>query len=84
MRYVENEGALFRIVGPSNAFPDEVWNVAQGKFVPYEGDTPKPAEWGSDVSDEEANEIMGGAQTEAAEPAPGADAAPAPAAKEPV
>ena len=66
MRYVENEGALFRIVGPSNAFPDEVWNAAKGKFVPYEGDTPKPAEWGSDVSDEEANEIMGGAKRDQA------------------
>ena len=77
MRYVENQGALFRIVGPSNAFPDEVWNAAQGKFVPYEGDTPKPVEWGSDVSDEEANEIMGGAQAEQAAPAPDA-------AKEPV
>lgn len=62
MRYVENEGALFKIVGPSNAFPDEVWNAAQGKFVPYEGDTPKPQGWGEDVSEEEANEIMGAAE----------------------
>lgn len=77
MRYVDNEGALFRIVGPSNAFPDEVWNVAEGKFVPYKGDVPKPEGWGSDVSDAEANEIMGGAKGEPSE-------ADAPAAKEPV
>lgn len=84
MRYVENEGALFRIVGPSNAFPDEVWNVAKGAFVPYEGDTPKPQGWGSDVSDEEANEIMGGKPAAEADPAPAAETAPATAAKEPV
>ena len=59
MRYVENEGALFRIVGPTNAYPDEVWNAAQGKFVPYQGDVPKPQEWGQDVSEQEAQEIMG-------------------------
>ena len=59
MRYVENEGALFRIAGPSNAFPDEVWNAGQGKFVPYTGDTPKPEGWGQDVSEQEAQEFMG-------------------------
>lgn len=59
MRYVENEGALFRIAGPSNAFPGEVWNAQQKKFLPYEGDVPKPAEWGQDVSEQEAAEFMG-------------------------
>lgn len=68
MRYVENEGALFRIVGPTNAYPDEVWNEAQGKFVPYEGDVPKPQEWGQDVSEQEAQEIMGEAAQAAEAP----------------
>jgi hypothetical protein len=60
MRYVENEGALFRITGPSNAFPDEVWDRREGKFFPYEGDVPKPPGWGSDVSKEEVRELIGG------------------------
>lgn len=68
MRYVENEGALFRIVGPTNAYPDEVWNAAQGKFVPYQGDVPKPQEWGQDVSEQEAQEIMGEAAQAAEAP----------------
>jgi len=46
MRYVENEGALFRIAGPSNAFPNEVCSPKEKKFVPYEGDVPKPVSWG--------------------------------------
>ncbi|MBX9758121.1 MAG: hypothetical protein K2Y29_05035 [Beijerinckiaceae bacterium] len=54
MRYVENEGALFRIRGPSNAFPNEVWSAKEKKFVPYEGYTPKPVSWGQDISEEEA------------------------------
>jgi hypothetical protein len=68
MRYVENEGALFRIIGPSNAFPDEVWDVKQGKFVPYKGDVPKPQDWGQDVSEQEAAEFMGGAEPAEAGP----------------
>lgn len=63
MRYVENEGALFRIVGPSNAFPDEVWSPCERKFVPYNGDVPKPVGWGSDINEEEAQEIMGVLET---------------------
>jgi len=72
MRYVENEGALFKIVGPSNAFPDEVWSAKEKKFVPYTGDTPKPVDWGQDVSEQEAQEIMGVADAakQPAAPAP--------------
>lgn len=54
MRYVENEGALFRITGPSNAFPDDVWSPAEGKFIPYRGDVPKPVGWGQDLKEDEA------------------------------
>lgn len=59
MRYVENEGALFRIRGPSNAFPDEVWDASKKAFVPYAGSVPKPMGWGEDISLEEAEEMMG-------------------------
>lgn len=58
MRYVENEGALFRIKGPSNAFPDEVWSPHEKRFVPYAGDVPKPMNWGEDISRDEAEEMM--------------------------
>lgn len=58
-RFVENEGALFRIVGPSNAFPDEIWSPAQGKFIPYEGVVPKPVSWGQEIPESEALAIIG-------------------------
>ncbi len=58
-RYVENEGALFRIVGPGNAFPDEIWSPEHGQFVPYEGDVPKPVGWGKDVPEAEALAFIG-------------------------
>ncbi|ARU03913.1 hypothetical protein CCO03_03760 [Comamonas serinivorans] len=58
-RYVENEGALFRVAGPSNAFPDEVWSVSQKKFVPYKGDVPKPQGWGQEISEQEFQEWIG-------------------------
>lgn len=64
MRYVENEGALFRVAGPSNAFPDEVWNASQKKFVPYKGEVPKPMEWGQEIDEAQAREIMGEQQGE--------------------
>lgn len=63
MRYVENEGAVFRIAGPSNAFPSEVFDPREGKFVPYDGDVPKPPGWGSDMSEEEVREFLGSAGT---------------------
>ena len=58
-RYVENEGALFRISGPSNAFPDEVWSPRERKFFAYEGAVPKPVGWGSDLSDDEVRDYIG-------------------------
>lgn len=57
VRYVENEGAVFRIKGPTNAFPDEVWHAGEKKFVPYKGDVPKPEGWGSDLSEDQAREL---------------------------
>jgi hypothetical protein len=48
MIFIESEGALFR--GPSRSFPTEVWHAAEGRFVPYAGETPKPAEWGTVIS----------------------------------
>jgi hypothetical protein len=54
MRYVENEGALFRIKGPSNAYPDEIWNPRIKQFEPYQGDVPKPVSWGGqDLTEDE-------------------------------
>ena len=59
MRYVENEGALFRIAGPTNAFPDEVWDAKGGKFIPYKGDVPKEPDWGQEITESEAQAYMG-------------------------
>lgn len=57
MRYVENEGALYRIKGPSNAFPNEIWNPRLKQFEPYAGEVPKPVSWGGpDLTEEE---VMG-------------------------
>lgn len=62
MIYIENEGALFR--GPARTVPQEVWNAAQGKFVPYAmAGQPKPIEWGNVIDEAEASRMMGqGAQ----------------------
>jgi hypothetical protein len=48
-RYIENEGAIFRTQGPSNAFPSEVWNPFERKFEPYLGEVPKPVSWGAEL-----------------------------------
>ena len=54
MRYVEHEGALYRIKGPSNAFPNEIWNPRLKQFEPYMGDVPKPVSWGGpDLTEDE-------------------------------
>jgi hypothetical protein len=66
MEYIENEGALFR--GPSRSFPKEVWNPDTRKFEPYAGVTPKPIEWGDEISAAEAiNMMMGAMPTRSAE-----------------
>jgi hypothetical protein len=59
MKYIENEGALFR--GPSRSFPKEVWSRKQREFVPYTGTTPKPVDWGDEISEAEAINMMMGA-----------------------
>jgi hypothetical protein len=56
MIYIENEGALFR--GLSRSWPAEVWSRKERKFVPYTGTTPKPIEWGDEISGAEAISMM--------------------------
>ena len=56
MIFIENEGAIFR--GFSRSFPTEVWHAAEGRFVPYEGKTPKPIEWGTVISSAECWRII--------------------------
>jgi hypothetical protein len=62
--YIEHDGALFR--GFGRAHPQEVWHASKG-WVPYkfEGGY-KPVEWGSVISEAEANELMGEAAPKAA------------------
>jgi len=57
-RLVEQDGALYRIAGPTNAYPDEVWDPQLREFVKYQGDTPKDVDWGTDVDEREAAAIM--------------------------
>lgn len=60
MIYIENEGALFR--GPARGVPKEVWDAAEGKFVPYKlAGQPKPIDWGNVIDEEEAKKLMGDA-----------------------
>ena len=54
--YIENEGALFR--GFARAWPQEVWNAKEKKFVPYKGHVPKEIEWGDVISEAEAQKLM--------------------------
>ena len=56
-RYIENEGVLFRTTGPSNAFPHEIWSPKQKQFLLYQGDVPKPQDWGEEISEAEAQGI---------------------------
>lgn len=61
MMFIENEGALFR--GPARGLPQEVWNAAEGKFVPYKlAGQPKPIDWGNEIDEAEAQRLMGGAE----------------------
>lgn len=69
MVLIENEGALFR--GPARTIPQEVW--ANGKWQPYKlAGQPKPIDWGTVISDEEAKALMG---DDAAAEAPAENAA---------
>lgn len=55
MRFIENEGALFR--GPARAWPEEVWD---GKaFKKYTGKVPKDIDWGNIIDEAEAKQMMG-------------------------
>ncbi|WP_119154218.1 hypothetical protein [Caldimonas tepidiphila] len=58
MIYIENEGALFR--GPARGVPREVWSPKDGRFVPYMDSAPKPIDWGNEISEDEAREMMSG------------------------
>ena len=58
MNYIENEGAMFRSSRPGCAFPEEVWSRKQCKWLPYEGEVPKPMGWGEEISEEEAKKHM--------------------------
>ena len=54
MMYIENEGVLYR--GPSRNEPHERW--ASGQWIPYSGSRMKPYEWGYEISEDEAREMM--------------------------
>lgn len=56
LRYIENEGALFR--GYTRAFPEEVYDTRTKSWHVYEGTNPKPVDWGDYVTEEEAREWM--------------------------
>lgn len=56
MIYIENEDALFR--GYVVFRPLEIWSKKQKKFVPYEGEVPKPHMWGNVITEQEAKEWM--------------------------
>lgn len=55
MKYIENEGALFR--GSGRSMPKEIWNGST--WLSYKGSVPKPIEWGYEISEEEARALMG-------------------------
>jgi hypothetical protein len=59
MKFIENEGALFR--GFSRSHPQEVWHPESG-WKPYIGSVPKPIEWGHEISRGEAWRMMAEAQ----------------------
>lgn len=54
--YIENEGALFR--GFARAYPTEVYHHRAGRWAPYTGSTPKPFEWGDEISEAEAHRAI--------------------------
>jgi hypothetical protein len=55
---IEHEGMLYR--GDKRAWPEEVYDVKKGDFSPYAGGVPKGVDWGSVVTDDEAEEIKRG------------------------
>lgn len=55
MTYIENDGALFR--GKARSLPTEVWSASARAWKPYETQ-PKPIEWGTVITEEQAQAIM--------------------------
>ncbi|WP_332770528.1 hypothetical protein [Phenylobacterium sp.] len=56
MVYIEHDGALFR--GFAEGFPQEVWSRKTGAWTHYPLIGFKPVEWGSVISETEAQRIM--------------------------
>lgn len=57
MVYIENDGALFR--GISRGLPKEVWSRPERCWRPYSyAAAYKPIEWGTIISEAEAQEMM--------------------------
>jgi hypothetical protein len=54
--YVDWEGALYR--GFARGWPTEVWSPRERRFVLYRGKTPKPIEWGEEIDEAEALNMM--------------------------
>ncbi len=64
LRYIENEGALFR--GPSRAWPKEVYSFGKKKWLAYHGAVPKPLTWGTIITAEEAQAMIDSDRQDAA------------------
>jgi hypothetical protein len=58
IRYIENEGALFR--GVTRGYPEEVYDFKTKAWFPYKGAVPKPVNWGEYMSDAEAEAWIAG------------------------
>jgi N-acetylneuraminic acid mutarotase len=56
MKFIENEGALFR--GLSRSWPKEIFSFKDKCWKPYEGEIPKGQAWGSEISALEAAELI--------------------------
>lgn len=55
--FIENDGALFR--GISRSHPEEVWSCQERRWKSYRFEEPfKRVEWGSEISEAEAQAIM--------------------------
>lgn len=57
MIYIENDGALFR--GVDCTLPKEIWSKRERAWELYAGEVPKPYEWGHEITEAEAKDMMG-------------------------
>jgi hypothetical protein len=57
MKFFEHDGGLFK--GNFRSAPLEMWSRKQGKWIPYPGDLPKAIDWGSEITEAEAQSMMG-------------------------